>query len=68
MTLFFIKMTFGLWCWIGWIFAPHLLVAILATTIYWYTNPMLCIIAWAFAFGGTGGEASIANKARKRSQ
>ncbi|MGH8372346.1 MAG: hypothetical protein ACRETO_06410, partial [Gammaproteobacteria bacterium] len=32
----------GLFWWLGWIFAPRLLVAILATTNYWHTNMILC--------------------------
>ena len=31
--------SFGLLGWLGFIFAPHLTVAILATTFYWHTNP-----------------------------
>ena len=67
-TLLFSAVTFGLWSWVGWLVAPHLLVAILATTYYWHTNPVLVIIAWFFAFGGTGGEAKVAQRtARKNS-
>lgn len=47
---------FSLLAWLGWAFAPHFLVAFLATSLYWQTNPVLCVIAWAVAFGGTGGE------------
>lgn len=54
--------SFGLLGWLGWIFAPHMTVAILATTIYWHTNPVLCIFAWLVALGGTGGEGVAANK------
>lgn len=54
--------SFGLLGWLGWIFVPHLTVAILATTIYWHTNPVLCVIAWLVAFGGTSGEGAIAKK------
>ena len=43
-------------------------VAILATTYYWETNPVLVIISWFFAFGGTGGEAKVANRAARRSE
>ncbi len=43
--------------WLGWIFAPHLLVAIIATDAYWHTDPVLCILAWFVALGGTAGEA-----------
>jgi len=46
----------GLFWWIGLIFAPRLMVAILATTYYWDTNPILCIIAWIVAIGGESTE------------
>ena len=52
---------FGVLAWLGWLFAPHLTVAILATQYYWDTNPILCIIAWFVAFAGTGGEAKVAS-------
>jgi len=42
----------GFWFWVGWIFAPRLTVAILATSIYWGHNPILCIITWLWALGG----------------
>jgi hypothetical protein len=54
--------SFGLLGWLGWIFAPHVVVAILATTIYWHTNPGLCIIAWLFALGGSESEGKAASK------
>jgi hypothetical protein len=44
------------------VFVPRLLVAILATTYYWHTNPVLCIVAWMIAFGGTGGEGRAVTK------
>ena len=65
-TLFFATITWGLWSILGWIFAPHLLVAIYATTAYWDTNPILVIIAWFFAFGGTAGEGRVAVGASRR--
>ena len=65
-TTFFAAGPFGCLAWLGWIFAPHLLVAILATYMYWHTNPILCVIAWFFAFGGTAGEGAAANKGRKK--
>lgn len=55
--LFAVAVPFGWLAWLGWVFAPHLTVAILATTYYWSTNPVLCVIAWLVAFGGTGAEA-----------
>jgi hypothetical protein len=57
--LFAVSTPFGLLAWIGWLFAPHLTVAILATEFYWQTNPILCIIAWFVALVGTGGEAKM---------
>jgi len=58
-TLLFIGGPFGVLAWLGWLFVPHFLVAILATTTYWHTNPVLCIIAWFLAFAGTGGEGRL---------
>lgn len=49
--LFAVAVPFGWLAWLGWLFAPSLLVAILATTYYWPTNPVLCVFAWMFAFG-----------------
>jgi hypothetical protein len=67
-TMLFIGGPFGLLHWLGWLVAPHLLVAILATTTYWDTNPVLCIVAWFFAFAGTGTEGRAAHRlgARRR--
>lgn len=48
--------------WLGWLVAPHLLVAIMATVLYWQTNPVLCVVAWFFAFAGTGGEGRVAHR------
>ena len=42
--------------WLGWLFAPRLTVAILATTVYWDTNLILCVLAWAWAFMGESAE------------
>jgi hypothetical protein len=64
-TLFFSAVSFGLLGLIGWLFVPHVAVAIWATTFYWRTNPILCIIAWMFAFGGTSGEGAAVSRGRK---
>lgn len=64
-TLFFTSISFGFWVILGWIFTPHLLVAIFATTHYWETNPFLVVIAWFFAFGGTAGEARVTERTTK---
>ncbi len=57
--LFAVTIPFGILAWLGWIFVPHLTVAILATQYYWETNPILCVIAWIVALAGTGGEAKV---------
>lgn len=44
---------------IGWVVAPHVLVAYIATTLYWHTNPILVIIAWFIALGGETAEKTI---------
>lgn len=36
----------GFWYWLGWLFCPRFVIAILATTCYWSTNPVLCVMAW----------------------
>lgn len=60
LTLLFSSVVSGgfLW-WLGWAFAPRLLVAILATIGYWKTNPVLVILAWLIALGGESSEKSI---------
>lgn len=40
---------------------PRLLVAILATTSYWQTNPLLVIGAWFWAIGGESTEKRVIN-------
>lgn len=40
--------------WVGWLFAPHLLVATLSLP-FWH-SPVLVVIAGMMAFVGTGGE------------
>jgi len=64
--LFATTVSFGLLAWLGWFFAPHLTVAILATQYYWETNPILCIIAWFIALAGTGGEYTVVRSGRRR--
>jgi len=54
-----------LW-WIGWLFAPRLTVAIVATTLYWETNTVLVVITWLWALGGEGTEKTTINKVGRR--
>jgi hypothetical protein len=53
--------TGGFFWWLGWVFTPHLLVAILSLP-YWDSNPVLVIFAWIMAIAGTGGEGGVANR------
>lgn len=57
LTLLFSSVPFGglLW-WLGWLFAPRLLVAILATINYWQTNPILVVLSWCWALSGESVE------------
>jgi hypothetical protein len=64
--LFAVSVPFGWLAWLGWLLAPHLTVAILATTFYWQTNPVLCVIAWFIALGGTAGEGKMASRTVRR--
>jgi hypothetical protein len=57
LTLLFSSIPFGgFFWWLGWIFAPRLLVATLATLAYWQTNPFLVTISWLVAIGGESAE------------
>jgi hypothetical protein len=53
LTLLFSSVPFGgiLW-WLGFLFMPRLLVAVLATVTYGQTNPLLVGIAWFVAISG----------------
>ena len=60
LTLLFSNVaTGGLFWWLAWLFAPRVLVAVLATVAYWNANPILVIIAWLFALGGEGSEKYV---------
>lgn len=60
LTLLFSSVASGgaLW-WLGWLFAPRLLVAILATTAYWETNPVLVTLTWFWALSGETVEKKV---------
>ena len=47
---------FGPLFFVGWLLAPRLTVAILATTVYWHTNPVICVFSWMWAIGGESYE------------
>lgn len=67
LTLLFSSVPFGgLFWWIGFFFAPRLLVAILATLNYWQQNPVLVIIAWIVALSGETGEKTVVTRKYRR--
>jgi len=53
LTLLFSSVATGgfVW-WLGFVFAPRILVASLATVAYFHTNPVLVVISWMIAVGG----------------
>ena len=57
LTLLFSSVPFGgiLW-WLGFFFAPRILVAVLASVAYWQTNPILVVISWFVAISGETAE------------
>ncbi|MDF1752170.1 MAG: hypothetical protein P1U89_05255 [Verrucomicrobiales bacterium] len=46
----------GFLYWIGWLFAPRLTVAIIATMLYSDTNIILVVLSWFWALGGESAE------------
>jgi hypothetical protein len=72
LTMLFSRICFmpfaGILFWIGWALAPRLTVAILATTFYWHTNPILVVLTWFWALGGEGTEKGASKKAWSRRQ
>lgn len=57
LALLFSSIPFGgFFWWLGFIFVPRYLIAILATIHYWHQNPILVSISWLVAFGGESSE------------
>jgi len=52
----------GIFWWIGFFFAPRILIASLATVSYWNTNPALVILSWLIALGGESSEKFVITK------
>ena len=52
----------GLFWWLGWLFAPRLLVAVLATGAYLESNPILVAISWIIAFSGEFSEKEFVRR------
>ena len=58
----------GIIWWIGFFIAPRILVATLATTAYWNTNPVLVILAWLIAIGGESSEKFVVRNRMRNPQ
>jgi hypothetical protein len=56
----------GLVWWLGWIFFPRYLVAILATLAYWNHNPILVVASWLIAIGGESSEKYVVVRGTRR--
>src|SRR5262249_34294747 len=54
--LFNFGLSGGLLYWLSWVFAPRLLVAVLATIYYWHQNPILVVLSWLIALSGESSE------------
>lgn len=67
LTLLFATAWGGLLWWLGWIFAPRILVAVLATAKFWDANPALVICAWIWALCLEPAEKKGVHKAARRS-
>ena len=65
-TLLFSNMPGSLLFWIGWLFLPRLMIAILATLFYSSTNPILVILSWFFALTGESAEKKASYKYSKK--
>ncbi len=56
----------GLFWWLGWLFTPRLLVAILATIAYWNTNEVLVVLSWLVAWGGESSEKFVVHRRTRK--
>ena len=57
LALLFSSIPFGgFFWWLGFLFFPRYLIAILATINYWHENPILVTLSWFVAIGGESTE------------
>lgn len=53
---------YGFFYWCGWVFVPRFTAAIIATLLYWETNPFLLIFVWIMALGDVKEKQIIATR------
>lgn len=58
----------GLLYWIGWLLAPRVTVAIIATMLYADTNLVLVVLSWFWALGGESSEKRVAVSCASKSK
>ncbi len=56
----------GFLYWLGWLFAPRLTVAIIATMLYSQTNIVLVVLTWFWALSGESCEKAGAKSVATR--
>ena len=49
----------GILYWVGWLFAPRVTVAVIATMLYADTNIILVVGSWFWALGGETSEKKV---------
>ena len=45
--------------WLGWLIAPRITVAILASFFYFPSNPILCVFVWMWGLSGEATEKKV---------
>ena len=58
----------GVLYWLGWLFAPRLTVAIIATMLYSDSNLIMVVLTWFWALGGESAEKRTAQVSFQLSQ
>ena len=56
----------GLLYWVGWLIAPRLTVAIIATSLHSQTNLTLVVLTWIWALAGESTEKQTINNRNKQ--
>jgi hypothetical protein len=56
----------GFWYWVGWLIAPRLTVAIIATMLYGNTNTALVCLTWVWALCGESAEKNAVGKSTQQ--
>jgi len=60
--LFGTTMGGGILYWVGWVLAPRITVAVLATYFFGSTNTLLVVLTWFWAIAGESVEKSTASQ------